>query len=74
MVFGGILSFGALAFLIKYNTSWSLIPHIVRELWDVDFCFSIWRYGVLVCFVQANRVPVQDEVVRMNPNVSSLDS
>ena len=27
MVFGGILSFGALTFLIKYNTSWSLIPH-----------------------------------------------
>ena len=34
----------------------------------------VFQYGGTVCLVQANRVPVQDEIVRMDPNVSNLDS
>ena len=25
---------------------------VVRELWDVDFCFSIWQHGVLDLWAQ----------------------
>ena len=49
---------------------------VVRELWDVDFLFFNMAASCawFMCLVQANRVPVQDEIVRMNPNVSNLDS
>ena len=34
----------------------------------------VFQYGGIVCLVQANRVLVQDEIVRMNPNISNLDN
>ena len=40
----------------------------------------VFQYGDIVCLIGAcawcklTRVPVQDEIVRMNPNVSNLDS
>ena len=40
----------------------------------------VFQYGDIVCLIRAcawcnlTRVPVQDEIVRMNPNVSNLDS
>ena len=38
----------------------------------------VFQYGGIVCLIrvlgQANRVPVQDEIMRMSMKVSNLDS
>ena len=45
--------FGALAFLIKYNTSWSLIPHSFTPLEETTsgLFVIIWSMMVLVVLV-----------------------